>query len=93
MQRIQADIAAGRLIARGGLGKRATAAARVTSTSGSLTVEDPPSGDDWMKAGGFSIVEAPSKEAAVAEAKEILAAMGDGTIELIEVKLLHPAAR
>lgn len=83
-------IANGTLLATGGLGKRATSAARVSKKGGAITVEDPPSGDGWMAGGGYSLYEYPSKEEAIANAKETLEIMGDGVIELIQVSEMHP---
>ena len=90
---IEEDIAAGRLIATGGLGKRATAAARVSGKDGVITVEDPPSGDGWMAGGGYSLIDVASKEEAVARARRTLETMGGGTVELIQVTEMHPPPR
>src|SRR5689334_3929483 len=68
-------IASGRLIATGGLGKRATSAARVTLKDGSFAVEDPPAGDGWMAGGGYSLVEFDTKEEAIANARATLEIM------------------
>ena len=47
-------IATGALIATGGIGKRATSAARISRIGGKVTVENPPKGDGgWMAAGGY----------------------------------------
>lgn len=87
---IAEEIASGTLIATGGLGKRATAAARVSAKAGEITIEDPPAGDGWMAGGGYSVFEAASKEAAIARAKSVLQVMGDGVIELIQVSERFP---
>jgi len=87
---IDGDIASGMLVAAGGLGKRATAAARVTSKAGEVTIEDPPAGDGWLSAGGFLLIDVASKEEAIARAKLTLDMMGDGTGELIQVTEMHP---
>jgi uncharacterized glyoxalase superfamily protein PhnB len=83
-------IANGTLLATGALGKRATSAARVSKKDGAITVEDPPSGDCWMAGGGYSLSDYPSKDDAIANAKETLEIMGDGVIELIQVSEMHP---
>lgn len=88
---IREKIASGSLLATGGLGKRATSAARITRKDGEVSVEDPPQGEGWMAAGGYSLAEHASKEAAVASAKETLEIMGDGVIELIQVSEMHPS--
>lgn len=88
---IREKIDAGKIIATGGLGKRETAAARITQRGGEVSVEDPPSGEGWMAAGGYSVTEAASKEEAIATAKETLAIMGvDAVVELIAVSEMYP---
>lgn len=88
---IQEKIAAGNMLATGGLGKRATAAARVIRKNGEVSVEDPPKGDGgWMAAGGYSIAHFDSKEEAIAQAKTTLEMMEEGVLELIQVSELHP---
>jgi uncharacterized glyoxalase superfamily protein PhnB len=87
---IRDAIASGSILATGGLGKRATSAARVTRAGGEVSVEDPPHGEGWMAAGGYSLAEHPSKEAAIANARETLEIMGDGVVELIQVSEMHP---
>lgn len=89
-QTIAQAIESGSLLATGSLGKRATAAARIIRQGGKFTVEDPPSGDGWMAAGGYSLTEFPSKDDAIAEAKAKLDIMGDGVVELIQVSEMHP---
>jgi PhnB protein len=86
-------IANGSLLATGALGKRATAGARIVKNAGQITVEDPPSGDGWMAGGGYALMEYPSKEEAVANAKRTLEMMGDAVVELIAVSEMHPPAQ
>ena len=64
---IAEEVAAGRMLATGGLGRRATSAARIIRKGGKTTVEDPPSGDGWMAASGFAITEAPKAKAVIAD--------------------------
>lgn len=90
MRVIREELASGAIVATGGIGKRATVAARVRSAAGAITVEDPPAGEDWMSAGGYRVFEAASKDAAIARAKKTLELMGDGVVELIEVSPMHP---
>lgn len=92
-QLIRDAIAAGTVLATGGLGKRSTSAARITRKNGEIAIEDPPSGDGWMSAGGYSLVEFASKEEAIADAETKLEFMGDGVIELIQVSEMHPRAQ
>jgi uncharacterized protein len=89
---IRAAIAAGRVVATGGLGKRATAAARVMNRGGEIVVEDPPTGDGWMAAGGYSLIQFATKDEAIANARATLELMGDADIELIQVSEMHPPA-
>ena len=44
-----------------------------------------------MAAGGFSIVDAPSREALIEQLKQQLQVMGDGTVEFCEYKQFYPA--
>lgn len=88
-QSIRNAIASGTLLATGGLGKRATDAARVVRKGGEITVEDPPNAE-WMEAGGYSVTEFDTKEAAIADARAKLEIMGDGAVELIRVGEMHP---
>ncbi|MET0385051.1 MAG: VOC family protein [Polyangiales bacterium] len=89
---IDAQIASGQLIATGGVGKRATAAARVVKRAGKVSLEDPPSGtsDSWMSADGFSLVDCASKEEAIAGARAVAETLHEGVVELIQVSELHP---
>lgn len=87
---IRERIASGTLLATGGLGKRTEVAARVTRKGGEISVEDPPSGADWMTAGGYSISEHASKEEAIADAKQTLEIMGDGVVELSAIGEMYP---
>jgi PhnB protein len=92
---IAADVAAGAMLATGGIGKRATSAARVILKGGQITLEDPPkdgANGGWMAGGGFALTESPSKEAAIARARETLEMMGqDAMLEMIQVSEMHPA--
>lgn len=87
---ITEKIEKGVTLATGGLGRRATAAARVVRKDGQITVEDPPSGDGWMAGGGYALTSHESKEAAIEDAKRTLALMGDATMELIQVSEMYP---
>lgn len=87
---IAEEVVAGRMIATGALGKRATAAARITRKGGRISVEDPPSGNGWMAASGFAVTESASKEEAVARARALMEIVGEGTLEIIQVSEAHP---
>lgn len=59
--------------------------ARVRVDSGSYTVSDGPFAEAKEVVGGFAILEAPSKEAAVEYVKEFLAIVGQGECEIRQV--------
>lgn len=86
-------VAAGKMVTTGGIGFRQTAGGRVTLSGGKISVETPPQGDGgWMASGGFSIVNADSREALVAELSKQLQFMGEGTVEFCEYKQFYPPA-
>jgi uncharacterized glyoxalase superfamily protein PhnB len=87
---IAEGITSGAIVAVGGLGKRATSAARVVRKNGEIHVEDPPNGDNWMSGGGYKVFDCASKEEAIAHVQATLEIMGDGVIELIQVTEMHP---
>jgi PhnB protein len=83
----------GVMVTTGGIGLRAQTGGRVTRDGDSFTVEAPPAGDGgWMAAGGFSIVNAESREALIEQLKHQLTFMGEGTVEFCEYKQFFPAA-
>lgn len=85
-------IAAGAMVTTGGIGFRASTGGRVTQGKGKTTVEAPPRGDaGWMAGGGFSIVNAPSRDALIEQLKQQLQTMGDGAVEFCEYKQFYPA--
>jgi hypothetical protein len=59
--------------------------ARVRVDGGKYTVSDGPFAEAKEVVGGFAILEAPSKEAAVGFIKEFLAIVGQGECELRQV--------
>jgi hypothetical protein len=56
--------------------------ARVRQSDGNVTVTDGPFTESKEVVGGFAIVEASSKEAAIALTKTFLAVAGDGECEI-----------
>jgi len=95
MRKIMEEAAAkGTLLATGGIGKRTTNAARVIRKDGKISVEDPPkdgaAGGGWMAGGGYALTRFDTKAEAVADAKSKLEFMGDGMVELIEIKEFYP---
>jgi uncharacterized protein len=89
---IRESIASGSTLATGGLGKRETAAARISKRGTEVVVEDPPAGDGWMSAGGYSLTQFATKAEAIANARATLEHLGDADVELIEVSAMHPPA-
>lgn len=86
-------VAAGKMVTTGGIGFREKTGGRVTNDKGRMSVEAPPQGDGgWMSAGGFSIVNAGSREELIEELKKQLEFMGEGTVEFCEYKQFFPAA-
>ena len=74
----------GKLIATGGLGRRATGAFAITLKSGDYSVDETPNAD-WMLAAGFVILKATSRAEAVEDVKRFLCAAGDGVSEVIDL--------
>lgn len=90
---IRKAVEAGVMVTTGGIGMRAQTGGRATRNGDQITVEAPPAGDGgWMAAGGFSIVNADSREALVEQLKNQLKVMGEGTVEFCEYKQFFPAA-
>jgi uncharacterized glyoxalase superfamily protein PhnB len=90
---IQKAVEAGVMVTTGGIGFRAATGGRVTLSKGKISVETPPKGDGgWMAAGGFSIVNADSREALIEQLMRQLEMMGEGTVEFCEYKQFFPAA-
>jgi hypothetical protein len=59
--------------------------ARVTLASGAFTVADEPE-----RAGGFAILQFPSKAAAIEGCKRFLEVAGDGTVEMRQILEFTP---
>jgi PhnB protein len=90
---IQKAVEAGVMVTTGGIGFRAATGGRVTLSKGKIGVEAPPKGDGgWMTAGGFSIVNADSRDALIEQLKHQLEMMGEGAVEFCEYKQFFPAA-
>lgn len=79
---------AGRLIATGGLKQRARDGLTVRRKGDSYKVED--GGAPWAAATGYAILEAPSREALIADVKGFLGLVGDGVSEIIEIAEAGP---
>jgi len=85
---IQQKAGAGVLRAADGLLPSARGA-RVRQSGGKTGVTDGPFTEAKELIAGFAIIEAPSKAAAIQEAKDFLAVAGDG---VCEVRQMHDAA-
>jgi hypothetical protein len=79
---------AGRLVATGGLKRRDRDGLTVRRKGESFAVED--GGAQWAAATGYAILEAPSREALIADVKDFLGLAGDGVSEIIEISEAPP---
>jgi hypothetical protein len=75
---------AGKLIATGGLRRRDADAACVRLEDGRFSVDLKPQAD-WMRASGWAILQASSKEQVIEDVKQFLQFVGGGTSEVIEI--------
>lgn len=73
----------GKLIATGGLKKRDTNGFVVRRKGSNYNVSN--GGAAWTAAGGWAILEAPSREAVIEDVKTFLGMAGDGVSEVIEI--------
>jgi hypothetical protein len=78
---IEKTMKSGALISTGGLLPSATGA-RVRLSNGKITVTDGPFTESKEIIGGFAILEAASKEAAIEMAEEFLHVAGEGVCEV-----------
>ncbi len=80
---VEQQFKAGRLVDTGGLKRRDKDGFTVRKKSGDFTVSQ--SGAPWAGATGWAIIQAPTREQAVADIKEFLSLAGDGVSEVIEI--------
>lgn len=73
----------GKLVATGGLKKRDADGFIVRRKGDKYEVSN--GGAEWAKAGGWAIIQAPTREDAIADVKAFLALAGDGASEVIEI--------
>ena len=78
------SIQAGKLVSTGGVKKRDTDAAVVRLEGGKYAVDLKPQ-VEWMRAAGWAILQAPTKEQVIEDVKEFLQMAGGGTSEVIEI--------
>jgi hypothetical protein len=76
----------GKLVSTGGLKKRETDGFVVRRKGGQYTVND--GGADWARAGGWAIIEAPTRAQAIEDVKAFLGMAGDGVSEVIEISYM-----
>jgi hypothetical protein len=80
---IEQQFKAGRLVDTGGLKRRDTDGFTVRKKDGNYIVNQ--SGAPWAAATGWAIIQAPTREQAIADIKEFLALAGDGVSEVIQI--------
>ena len=80
----QKNIAAGVVVMTGGL-VRPTHGTKVKSERGRFSVTDGPFAETKELIDGFAVIEVPSKEAAIAMAREFMQLAGDGTGEILQM--------
>jgi hypothetical protein len=80
---IEQQARAGKLVVTGGLKQRVRDGFTVRRKGDSYSVDD--GGAPWAAATGYAILEAPSREALIADVKEFLGLAGDGVSEIIEI--------
>lgn len=78
----------GRLIVTGGLKQRGPDGLTVRRKGDAYEVEE--GGAAWAAATGYAILEAPSREALIADVKAFLGLAGDGVSEIIEISTAGP---
>jgi hypothetical protein len=78
---IEESMKSGELVATGGL-TPLQQGARVTQTTGKVTITDGPYIESTEIIGGFAILEVPSKEAAIESSKRFLKVAGDGQVTI-----------
>ena len=76
----------GQLVATGGLKKRDADGFTVRRKGDKYTVNK--GGAPWAAAGGWAIIEAPTREAAIEDVKAFLGMAGDGVSEAIEISYM-----
>ena len=76
----------GKLVATGGLKKRDADGFTVRRKGDKYTVNN--GGAAWAAAGGWAIIEAPTREQAIEDVKAFLGMAGDGVSEAIEISYM-----
>ncbi len=73
----------GKLVDTGGLKRREKDGFTVRKKGGNFTVNQ--TGAPWAQATGWAIIEAPTREDAIADVQEFLGLAGDGVSEAIQI--------
>jgi hypothetical protein len=84
-QLIDRSMKAGTLLATGGVLPNPKGSARVRRAGGKITVKDGPFTESKELIAGFAILEATSREHAIALASEFLEVAGEGESELFDL--------
>jgi hypothetical protein len=85
---VEQQARAGRLVVTGGLKQRGRDGLIIRRKGEGYKVED--GGATWAAATGYAVLEAPSREALIADVKEFLGLAGDGVSEIIEISESRP---
>jgi len=80
---VERSFKAGKLVDTGGLKDREKDGFTVRQRGGEHIVNQ--SGASWAAATGWAIIQAPTREQAIADIKEFLALAGDGISEVIQI--------
>ena len=80
---VEQQFKAGKLVDTGGLKRRDTDGFSVRRKGGDYSVNQ--TGAPWAAATGWAIIQAPTREQAVADIKEFLSLAGDGVSEVIQI--------
>lgn len=80
---VEQQFKAGKLVDTGGLKRRDKDGFSVRRKGGDYSVSQ--TGAPWAAATGWAIVQAPSREQAIADIKEFLSLAGDGVSEVIQI--------
>jgi len=87
----QRSINNGTLLSTGPLARRETGGARVSLAMGRVTVQTGAELDSTlMRAAGYALINAASREEAIRQVSEFMKIAGDGEVELLAVSEMSP---
>jgi len=82
----------GTLVSTGPLARRETGGARVYLAKGNVTVQPGAQIESTlMRAAGYALIRATSREAAIRQVSEFMAIAGDGEVEILEIPAMPSA--